>query len=124
MPQLRSEAPGSAAFRGRNTFQATTCTIPPLAAGTYKVDVVGDGPHAGLPDRELVVTADGATSCKLPGPPNEPKPIPDSDAREYATDDDCAIATIGSVCAPGDGPACASRASSEQCADGCTVFPA
>ena len=82
------------------TFQATTCTIPPLAAGTYKVDVVGDGPHGGLPDRELVVTADGATSCKLPSPPNEPKPIPDSYPRECATDDDCAIATIGSVCAP------------------------
>lgn len=81
------------------TFQAT-CTIPPLAAGTYKVDVAGGGPHAGLPDRELVVTADGATSCKLPSPPNEPKPIPDIYSRECATDDDCAIAKIGSVCAP------------------------
>lgn len=82
------------------TFQATTCTIPPLAAGTYKVDVVGDQPHAGLPERELVITADGATSCSLPSPPNDPKPIADVYPKSCTTDDDCSVATVGEVCAP------------------------
>ncbi len=82
-------------------YQSTTCTIPPLAAGAYTVVVVGDKPRVGLPPRQLVVTPDGAaSSCSLPVPPEGPKPLADVYAKTCTTDDDCAAATVGDVCAP------------------------
>lgn len=82
-------------------YQATTCTIPALPAGTYTVVVAGDKPRAGLPPRELVVTADAtASSCSLPSGPEGPKPLADVYPKTCAVDADCAVATLGDVCAP------------------------
>jgi len=80
----------------------STCKIPPLAAGTYSVAVVGDKP--GTRPRELVVTnkADAATSsCKLPPQGATPDPLNgEKFSRSCSVPGDCALATVGNVCQP------------------------
>jgi hypothetical protein len=79
-----------------------SCTLPALAAGTYSLEVSGQGTGVGLPPRTLVVSDSGtATSCKLPQGGTTAAPI---DAASYATscaiDTDCARATVGDICSP------------------------
>lgn len=79
----------------------TTCTLPPLAAGSYTVAVTGDSPSSGVPPRELVVTADAtASSCVLPSPGLKP-PILDPDAfpKACVEDSDCVLVTAPNSCA-------------------------
>jgi hypothetical protein len=76
------------------------CTIPALAPGKYTVVVTGEGSRAGLPPRELVVSADAdLTSCTLIG---GGLTVPSLDGTKYArscsVDADCRFATFGNPC--------------------------
>jgi len=99
----------------------TTCTLPALKPGTYTVEVTGDKPRGGLPPRELVVTADAtATSCTLPSNGSETPPLDGAGyAKSCSIDTDCALATVGDVCAPCKCPnlAIASSSSAQYQAD-------
>ncbi len=80
----------------------TTCTLPPLAAGTYTVAVTGEGARSPLAPRRLEVATEAtATSCTLPMPGAPP---PTLDGSSYSTscsvDDDCVLAIVGTACAP------------------------
>lgn len=73
------------------------CVVPPLGAGTYRVDFAGDGGPKG---RELVVEdAASATSCTLLD-----EPIEDVRASDYAStctdgnDDTCTLVSEGDPC--------------------------
>lgn len=80
----------------------TTCAIPPLAAGTYIVDLVGDPGNPGVipaMPRQLVVEA-GAneTSCALTqGPP--PPLTTDGYSKACNAPSDCAAVISGDPCA-------------------------
>lgn len=103
------------------------CTIPPLAPGKYKVEIVGESDRAGLVPRELVVASGSSeASCALSVPANG-----DLDGTKYSTscsnDDDCRPATFGDRCQPckcpnaaianaaSDAYDAASRAAASQC---------
>lgn len=77
-----------------------TCSIPPLAAGTYNVELVGGIRSSGDVGRQLVVKdGTGEASCKIDqtgGPP--PKIESDDFADGCSIDDDCALVTEGDVC--------------------------
>lgn len=93
--------PGDQACPAICALPQTKCELPPLAAGTYTIAMSGERP-SGRPPRTLVVTDDAtSTSCTLPSPGDLPKPL---DGTKYATscsvDADCALATVGEICAP------------------------
>ena len=77
-----------------------TCTIPPLPAGTYTVDIASAKRSSGFRTRELVVgndpTGDG---CTLPPKGTSPAPL---DGSKYSTacstDTDCTTVLAGNVC--------------------------
>lgn len=75
------------------------CTIPALAAGTYTVEVAGEGVRTNPSPRTLVVGDAGADSCTLLSPGTPPPPF---DATKYGTscsiDDDCTPARMGDPC--------------------------
>lgn len=70
---------------------ATTCRLPPLPAGSYTVNVIGEGDN-GL-SRQLVVSDDAtATRCELVQPPPSVGPFDFSSYdRACTTADDCTI---------------------------------
>jgi hypothetical protein len=80
------------------TLPKATCTIPPLALGTYIVEVVGEGPRKST--RELWVTPGAKDSvCTLPPPGGTPEPLdPNAYSRSCVTPDDCVTAITGNVC--------------------------
>jgi hypothetical protein len=92
--------PGDQACPAVCGIPSATCTIPPLEPGKYTVVVTGEGSRAGLPPRELVVSASSQqTSCELVRPGT---PVPELDQTKYSTscsvDADCMLATFGNVC--------------------------
>lgn len=95
--------PGDHACPAICQIPSTTCTIPPLAAGTYDVAVTGEGARGGAAPRKLVVEKDAtsATSCALPSP-GTPVPTLDVDpaTQSCTTDADCVLETAGNLCQP------------------------
>jgi hypothetical protein len=94
--------PGDQACPAICAIPQTKCTLPALAAGSYTLEVSGQGAQTGFAPRTLVVTDDAtATSCALPRPGNQPEPL---DGTKYTTtcsvDDDCSLATVGEICTP------------------------
>jgi hypothetical protein len=81
---------------------SATCTIPPLAAGDYTIQLAGGGARTSEdPVRRLVVTANAtATSCDIP----DDRKTPTISAAEYPQactgDQDCVLVTQGDVCQP------------------------
>lgn len=77
------------------------CTIPPLAAGVYAVELAAELRTSLDFARQLVVKPGASeTSCSL----TEGGDRPTIDARDFADtcsgDDDCALVTVGDVCQP------------------------
>jgi hypothetical protein len=92
--------PGEKACPAICAIPSSRCTIPPLEPGKYAVEVVGEGSRAGLPPRELVVTASAQeTSCELLRPGTS---VPELDRTKYSAscsvDADCMLATFGNAC--------------------------
>lgn len=76
-----------------------SCSIPPLAAGTYTIKVAGE-PSTLPRSRELVVSDDASaeTSCSLDYPGTQPEPIDvDKLPKTCSNDDDC-VAVVSSPC--------------------------
>ncbi|WP_146652007.1 hypothetical protein [Labilithrix luteola] len=75
----------------------TTCTLPALAAGEYRVQFSNES--KGVRWRTLVVAADGDTSCDLTQPGLPPAEL---DTTKYSktctTDEDCVAVASGSTC--------------------------
>ncbi len=75
------------------------CTIPPLAAGSYRVKLVGEIVNSESAPRQLVVAANGdASSCTFPNN-GTPPPIVASDYANTCTSaNDCLAVVTGDVC--------------------------
>lgn len=78
-----------------------TCTIPPLAAGTYSIELTGGVRSSEDPPRQLVVK-DGAgeSKCSIPQDGTKPTIEADSFPDTCAVDDDCTLVTEGDLCQP------------------------
>ena len=76
----------------------TTCTIPPLASGTYQVVLASGGSSEDSTVRQLVVTDDAAdTSCTLPmGDP--PLIVASEFPQACMVDSDCTMVAVGNAC--------------------------
>lgn len=76
------------------------CTIPPLPAGDYTIELTTGVRSSDEPTRRLVVSATAtATSCDLPQGIDGPKPIvAASFAQTCGVDEDCVAVTEGDVC--------------------------
>lgn len=77
-----------------------TCTIPPLAEGTYSIELAGGAKTSGDIARQLVVKSGGASSCTLDQGTNPPTIEADGYADSCSGDQDCALVIEGNVCQP------------------------
>lgn len=96
------------------------CTIPPLAAGEYTIQMSTGIQVSDAPSRRLVVSATGgATSCDVPQTGGNPPPLSASDFPQICTvDDDCVIVAEGDQCKPCTCPNAAISKSARESWDG------
>jgi hypothetical protein len=118
--------PGDLACPAVCLIPSVKCTLPPLAPGTYQVEVEGESPRTGFRPRELVVTEKATAGfCTLP---QTPTPLEPNRFDTTCQDDvDCRTATFGNLCQPcacpngaiaksaGDAYEAASREGSSHC---------
>jgi hypothetical protein len=78
-----------------------TCSIPPLAAGTYTVELAGGVRSSEDPVRQLVVKAGaGESACTIGQGGGRPTIESDDFADSCTLDDDCTLVIEGDLCQP------------------------
>jgi hypothetical protein len=77
--------------------RSTTCELPALSAGTYRIDVTSPSVAGGMDPRTLVVGPDpgGATSCSLS---SDSSINPSTYGTSCVLDDDCTLVNAGDLC--------------------------
>ena len=93
--------PPETAFPAICAVGVGTCTIPPLAEGSYSIELAGGVKSSADFVRQLVVkNGGGETSCSLTQGTTTPTIESDGFADTCSIDDDCALVTEGDVCQP------------------------